>query len=598
MTGLPPSAQPGDPNIEAIGECVERLNHTVAQARLYGAEHPETRRAFESFYRLVSEVMQWLGPLDLVTSYDGMRWRGHDVSTERDDRLGVARHLHVEGIAALTFNPGLTPVETLRLTEVLRLNLSLPEYEEETLESLMWQEDFPNITFRAVSELMEAEALSGRSEEQREERRIDEHILREILESVDGEDEQRNLADQLRSSGFRRFARREADVWTDQSPVVDDDDEEWAIRLSELDDEDAESIRVLRASMDEERGSQLVARMAVMLLRVAIWRRVDVPMHEALRLAGGALRQIYADGDPVGLLQVLEEGHALAEQLKGVDEPAREQLRRYLRSNVAPLRVARMLRNLDVRVPIEKRTLARFLRLLPDEAVLALLEGTTQDVEDDISDLQPFMDTVYRVAGARVLRTLEQADRVPVGYVTPAIHLLRFRPIDEVAPYRLPLLRHPASQVREAALALFENDLPREAVDAVTLLLFDRVKGVRRRSSRVLNKHRPPEAVSMLRRRLEDERFHAAERPVKIDVCETFARIGAMGAIQVLENLLNARAGIIKDDQIVSTIEAAAMGMAASGNPTAIKILERGARAWSAARRAACEDALASLGGT
>ncbi len=598
MSGASPNSQSGDPTLEAIGECVERLNHTVAQARLYGAEHPETRRAFDGFYRLVTEVMQWLGPLDLVTTYDGMRWKNQVVSTERDDRLGVARHLHVEGIANLTFNPGLTPHETLRLTEVLRLNLSLPEYEEETLESLMWQEDFPNITFRAVSELMEAEALSGRSEEQREERRLDEHILREILESVDSENEQRNIADQLRNAGFRRFARREADVWTDQSPVVDDDDEEWMIRFSELAEEDAEALRVLRDELDVERPSQLVARLAVLLLRVAIWRRNDVKMHEAMRLAGGAIRQIYGDGDPVGLLQVLEEGHGLAEQLRGVDEPAREQLRKYLRSNVAPLRVARMLRTLDVGVSIEKRTLARFLRLLPDEAVLALLEGTTRDVEDDTADLQPFMDTVYRVVGARVLRTLEQADRVPVGYVTPAIHLLRFRPVDEVAPYRLGLLRHPASQVREAALSLFENDLPRDAVDTVTNLVFDRVRGVRRGAARVLNKHRPPEAVALLRRRLKDERFHAAERPVKIDACETYARIGAMGAIQVLENLLNSRPGLIKDDQIVATIEAAAMGMAASGNPTAIKILERGARAWSAARRAACEEALASIGGS
>jgi hypothetical protein len=56
--------------------------------------------------------------------------------------------------------------------------------------------------------------------------------------------------------------------------------------------------------------------------------------------------------------------------------------------------------------------------------------------------------------------------------------------------------------------------------------------------------------------------------------------------------LLNIRSGLISDPRDNSTMEAAARALASLRNPTAQRLLEKGASSWSGPRRNACTVAL------
>lgn len=581
-----------DTDVEAVGEVVRALYASAGQARLYGPSHPQTLRAVEDCQRRVEEITGWLGPLVLSTSRAGIDWRGTRVMDERDDSEGIGRHLHIEGISELTFAPGLTVPELSQFLQVARLNLSLPEYEEETLESLLWQAELEHVGFRAISELMDAESLSGQMDP---ELLDDAERVKSLLDLQAGDLEVgRHLLKKLEDHRMPGLGDV-VDHWglDEEIDLSALDDDEFKVRFLDGAGEDLPELMQLRNEIANERSSQLLARTVSVLMRASLATRPELPPAEAFELATGAMRQLYVVGDPVGILQVLEDGHRLAQELSEPRPDAARGVRGFLKRTFSPIRVARMLRFMNPGEPLERRTLERFVRLLPDTAIVTLFDGIRRDEQP--ARYRPMLTVVLGLVGDRVESWLGDAERIPMEQLLPIIFAMELVGGDRLRRARPALLRHPSPPVREAALGTYARELPDADVQRVATCLVDRSSIVRAQATAILARHRPPRAVAMLEQSLGGTDFSTLDRSLKADLCIAYGRVAGPSAIPLLSDLLNTRAGLLGDENVETTLEGAALGLAAVGTANALRTLEKGARALSGARRRACSDALDAL---
>lgn len=577
--------RPAGADVEAVSKCIELMQGAAAKVRLYGDAHPETLRALDELHEFLTDLLDWLGPVALHTGPDGFIWKGTPVSEETDEKQGLARLAHMEGISLVGFAPGITSDELARLLAILRTNLSLPAYEEETMESLLWQAEFQFVVFRAISELMQAEAESGKDDDQGRLHRI----ARAIVELQPGDLEGgRKLAagvDDVRGGDIVDQWQLDASLDAEAIP-----DEEWRERFADESGDDANAVAMIREAVRFERSSQLLARVVTIILRAGSYGRPELPPQQADALGAAAMRHMYGIGDPVGVLEVVEWAHRFSEGFRASHPHLTEWLRDFLRRTYSPVRVARLIRNLDPDEPVERRVAQRFLQILPDSAVVALFDGVARDETPE--RFQPILRFVCTAIHDRLATWLRDGHRLPTDRILPLVEGLRIADQPEFAAARPELLRHPSSAVRESVLEWYVRALPDAEVQIVAASLVDRSHSVRDAATRVLMTHRPPEAVRMVTRTLRSDAFKELDEPIKTDLCVAFGQIAGPSGTTLLTELLNERTGLLRDADAVATVNAAAMGLAAMGTPNAIRVLEKGARALGGARRSACQLAL------
>ena len=577
-------------DIEAVTEAVDLLQVASTKARLYGDDHPQTEMAVVAFASRLAEVVEWLGPIRLDTSATGFQWRGTAVSNETDEKSGIGRHTHIEGISWLSFSPGVADTEIEELLAVLRINLSLPQYEEETLESLLWQAEMSNIGFRAISALMEAEATSGREEDEKYGA-----AARELVHLRPGDlEEGRRIAVALEPDDVRGgdvVDHWGLDIELDLEQVNDD---EWRERFAEEAGEDYDAILAVRDYVRYERSSSILSRLVLVLIRCVIHGRVEVGQERGADMAKAAIRQLYANGDPVGLLEVIEEGHSIAESLRETRPDITEWLRQFLRSVYSPLRAARMLRVLNPAEPVEAETLRRFLDILPASSLVALFEGITKS--ETPTDFQPLLHAIAEHSAAKIGGWLQKSDALPSEQLVPIVQALRIARSERFEDWRPHLLKSSSSGTRESVLQWYETSgIPETEEGLVAAALVDRSPIVRAAAAKTLRVHRPPEAIRLLQRTLLGEGFAQIDEERKTDLCETFGSLAGQAGITVLTELLNTKGGMFGGEAIRTTVQAAALGIASMGTANSVRALEKGARGFGGARKSACQFALGVL---
>ena len=577
-------------DVEAVTEAVDLLQVASTKARLYGEDHPQTTMAVSAFAARLADVVEWLGPIRLETSASGFKWRGTMVSTETDEKSGIGRHTHIEGISWLSFSPGVTDTEIEELLSVLRINLSLPQYEEETLESLLWQAEMSNIGFRAISELMEAEAISGREEDKRFAA-----AARELVNLRPGDlEEGRRFAAALDPDDVRGgdvVDHWELDLELDLEQVNDD---EWRERFAEEAGDDYEAILAIRDYVRHERSSSILSRLVLVLIRCVIHGRVEVGQERGAEMAKAAIRQLYANGDPVGLLEVIEEGHAIAESLRKTRPDITDWLRQFLRSVYSPLRASRMLRVLDPADEVEGAALSRFLRILPASSLVALFEGIAKS--ENSPEYQPLLHAITEESAGKIGGWLQKSEELPAGQLVPIVQALRISRSRRFEDWRPHLLRSYSPGAREAVLQWYETSgIPASEEGLVAAALVDRSPIVRGAATKTLRIHRPPEAMRLLQRTLLGDGFSQLDEERKTDLCEAYGSLAGQGGITVLTELLNTKSGMLGSDSARTTIQAAALGLASMRTVNAVRVLEKGARGFGGARKAACQFALGVL---
>lgn len=565
-----------DDPMEVAQRCAELLGACVTQTRLYGPHHPEASRLTEVLLATLRLAFAQLGPLEWTLRADGFYLGDQQLTVEKEERPGLAHALHMEGLASLRFEPGIGLDEVVRLLLALRVNLSLPAFEEETLESILFQQEFQHIGFDAVSDLMQAEALSGRQEDLETDELLDRLMN---LPADRNPDLASLLGDRDLGTGQR----------LDREGLAADDGADWDNYLSQTEREDLAALLPERELLDSEREGDPVVRLAGLLLRATVARDPGVGAQECLDMAARACQQLYALGDPTCLLRFFEEGQALVRSLDGRDPAVATAVRGFLRTSFSPLRVARMMRGLSLDDPRNLYTLQRFITHLSPDVLVVFIEGFTG--EDAPAHAQDVITLVWDLCGSRLTALLEDPQTQP-GAIVTVLTAAQRTGIQLSSVLRSRLLRHRASLVKSAIVPFFRQDLPPEDVSEMLLLVSDRVPGVRKAAIDMLARHRPPRAWSHLAAQLRAPTFADLAPAVKTDLCIAAARVGGPSSLELLEELLDTRFGFRVDPRDVATVEAAARGLAALRTPNAMSLLERGAAGWSGPRRTACQNAL------
>ncbi len=557
-----------NPDIQDVADALAHFGHAVTQARLYGQEHRESRRAVEQFVDSLQRVLGKHGTLTFNSGIDGLSWRGTRVTVESDDQRGLGAHLHAEGIAALTITSSVTVDEILRVLGLLRLNLSLPEYEEETLSALLWQAQLVGVSFQGISALMDAEALSGREDakvaettEEALRRFLDLRVDQSSRELIDFE---AYLHEDSVHAAMGRYGPRGLHDEDELEELTDPEqrqrnDEKLVQELDASFEQDMHEVERQREAIEAERPAETVARLVQLLLRMAIRGGSPLSTDQLLELAGGATAEIYARGDAVGILSILRDCRLLVGELAATSPAAVALVQRYATESLSPIRTARLLFALDPDSPVERGTLRELLRAIPEDALLAIPEWIWSD--PDRQKYGRFLDAFVADAGGRLANLLHHYDQMSVEKLIPLLHVARLVPDPRLRTLRPTLLRYPVSAVRVAVLQWYVDDLPDSELPLILEAMQDRSSSVKRAAMDTLAVHRPPAVIRGILQRLTAPDFGKLDPARKTEMCVVAARICGESAAETLRALSKLRVPLFGGAEVTATVEAANAGL-------------------------------------
>lgn len=589
--------RPDPQDAESLAESLKTLHIAMGHARLYGASHRETWRAMEQSLGTLGPVLQRYGSLDLDSSQEGLLWSGQMVHPETDEFVGLGRLLHREGIATLSLAHGLELEELAKLLDVLRINFELPEYEEETLESLLWQSGFTKIGFQAVSALMEAEALSGAAAQATGD--FDDAVQQLVglrLSDVRNEGDKRNFGRVSEDAVQRAVAGSDlAGLGPTEDHRVSEEEQRWRVQFAEEGTEDAHLIADMRERVEAEEPHDLLARLVAILVRAALSNRAELPPDEAIGLARQAVEEVYRRGNAVGLVRILDEGTALMAEDIVRSSPFAGRVREFFANAISERKIARVLLSLDLAKAGEEDELRRLVERLPDAVLQSVLESAARDPDEARG--KRLRETLGSVVGDRIDAWLTDAMTQPPERVVPTIALARSLGRERAAGSRYKLLKHPSRLVREEVLRWYQDSLPAAELQYVLPLLVDKDRAVRRVLADALVAHKPYDAVKYLRRAVGGGSFTSLDPAIKTDLCITLGLVAGDGGVEVLAKRLDSPGVKMMGTppEVLTDVEAAARGLAAAGSVQAKQELKRGTSGLFGPKKKICNDALQRL---
>ncbi len=585
--------RPPDHHLEQAKSALDTLHVAMGHARLYGGSHKETHSTLERAMQELGPLLQEYGSLQLASGPEGLTWQSVLVRAEDEELSGLGRMLHREGIANVSLASGIALEELIRLMDVLRVNFELPEYEEETLESLLWQAGFERIGFQAVAALMEAEALSGQLQANQGFESDIQAALRNItrLDLSEGQRGRRNLGQVAEETVHQALAQSDlAGLGPDDSAALSQEARRWHVEFVQGDTEDADEILRLRAQIEREGHGDLVARLIGTLMRSVVANRPELPAREAIALARHAVEEVYRRNDAQGLVRILDEGTELMQEPSVRDAPLVGPVRDFYASAISPRRIARVLLTLDPeQVDGDSAGLRRLVERLPDSVLQSIVEAAGRD--KDKHRAARLQETLGAVVGDRVDTWLANCIKQPPEMVLPTIALARSLGRVRAGRARAALLNHSSRLVRLEILRWYADTMAPDDLKHILPLVVDGHRDVRRAAADVLVAHRPYEAVKWLRRLVTADTFHKRGPELKIDVCITFGLVGQDGAVDALEPLLARK--LSRGDRAASeAVAAGARGLAAAGSVNAKQAIRRHAGGLFGGKKSICAEAL------
>ncbi len=606
----------GQDLVARVADTLESLHMLTSASRLYGDDHPSTVKAAEKLAARLDPVLRMLGDLPLRVARDGLSWQGHEVYVDSDDREGIARTLHREGITQIVFTPGVARAEILTFAKILGINLNLPKWEEETLASLLWQAKLEHILYEAVEHLSDAQELSETAALGEE--GYANEIIRQILDPTPpapGEGAggmgaiERNLeaadAEAQRMKNYDGSEIEESDSaaeaaearahlgvpdpsWTNAHYLASLDLSEWADQPEGELTHDVD-LRALREEVSGDNEATILRRMVEVLVVGGARGRPELEPREAMTLVLRGLRREEADGAALWK-PVVRLVDTLVSSESPLVQPGQLELDIWMDAVTAPQlfpEFAAMLRPEDR----DDRTLLKRFLSAHDGHRARLLVQRISGMRAD-RRLSWVIDEVAGIVGHELGASAVDLHRRPVEEVMPMIEVLRRVGDQESNEQLFGLLFHRAPDVRAAAVRSLPPQLPRQPLMRVLELVTDRDTSVRRAAVELLGSRRPQGAFDALRVLLLGKRFEAAAAPVKRSMAMAMAVVGGDAALPVFEEIIGRHGRFGTGAAARADFEACAAAMARIGSVRARQALVQGSRSWNLAQRRACRDAL------
>ena len=607
METLPPKT------VDSVRSALENLHRLMAAARLYGRHHPKTEKAAESLAGQVATLLREAGELEFRVRREGLFWMDAEIYADDDVRDGIARTLHREGITSFAFLPDLDREEIVTFAELLGINLNLPVWEEETLSSLLWQNQLKNIAYEAVEHLSDAQELSETTA--RGEEGYIHEIVRQILEPAppspgdgagsagalpvqgtpgDGPgapQDLRDLSDPPPGSegGEAEAARSDIAVpeatWTPAQHIAAMDLGRWA---EDADGELKEEVdlEALRREVAEDDAPNLLTRTVSLLLIAAARGRPELTTGEALALVDRALRR-----DEAAEAHLWKSAVNLAVRIAATDapllRPGKDELDTWLDRCTRPATFAEFAGALSRDDPNDVQILQRFLASRDRERGRLV----AQQLSSMDRRLGWIMDHVAAVVRQDVAQLTQGLDLRPVDEILQVIDLLRRMGDERANSLVQQLLAHKMPDVRAAAMRALPNPLPRSLLEPVLARLSDDSQAVREAVVELLRTRRPVGAFDALRDMFKGEPFTNGGVEQKRVIAMGLAAAGADAAIPMLQETLQSH-GFLAGANARREMEVCAAALVAIDSLKARLVLKQGAKSLQPGLRRACRDAL------
>jgi hypothetical protein len=373
-----------------------------------------------------------------------------------------------------------------------------------------------------------------------------------------------------------------------------DDQGRWMRRLNTEAVADHSELAATREAIVSDDPGRLLSKLVLLLLRVALDDRPELPLREALDLASTAAEELYRRGLPGGVLSLVEGAPAVLRSAPPEAMSRIGELLGFVDAIVQPARVGSMLVQLDPAHHTDDAGLARLVGWLPDGTLEQVLETAGQQLAGE--QRAWLLQILGKAAQARFEAWLADLDRQPQQRIVAVISMLRGLQSEAGRARRTRLMEHPSREVRMAVLGWYMDDLPEREAGALLPSLVDRHPGVRRAARDMFVRHRHPRAYTFLRMQVDGEGFGSMDPDFKRDLCVALGAIGGDMAMESLVRIFERKVPVFGGKDTNADVVAASMGIAAVGSLTAKLALEKGASSLNRARRAACQEALRHLG--
>jgi len=599
---------------EQVRAAMEDLHQLTAAARLYGLAHPKTREVADRLTIEIAELLGELGELELHVRRDGLDIEGVEVFGDDDNKEGIARTLHREGITSFAFLQGLTRNELTTFSELLGLNLGLPQWEEETLSSLLWQAQLQFVAYEAVEHLSDAQELSE-TKARGEEGYIHE-MVRQILDPSafgggpvemmeDGPSEGYAVAGpgmetaemeraafvdgEERGSGEAREAMAVPEVaWAPSQQLAALDLTRWAEEPdAELEEEI--DLEALRREAAEDTPVAILGRVASLLLVAAARGRDELPTADATAMLTRALERDEASQGNLWRV-CMDLALRLADSEVPLLKAGRRGIHAWLERCTRPDMFAAFAGSLSEQRPPDRKLLHRFLtggdgqrahlviQRLGGQAAVARRLGWA-------------MDEVAAVVRSDLDQLTAGLDRRPVDEVLQVVDLLRRMGDEQAVALMRSLMKHPVSDVRAAVIKALPDPLPKPLLTPVMSLLSDDSATVRQAVVDLLRTRKPVGAFDAIQKMVNGSMFANGKPAQKMILATALGAAGGDAAIPALESIMD-QYGLLSGPRARPDLEACAAALAVIDTLRARQLLKRGAKSLNPYIRTACREAL------
>lgn len=535
----------------------------------------------------LAELLEAGGAMTFGVREGALTLRGDEILTDDDVRSGPTHLLATHAIFELSFQPGITAEELERLVLVLAEDRDHRRRRGEDLVTLLWRHHFTHVRYRHLDVLamaVAADAADGAPRSEDEETRR----LREDLAQV----VQRLAFDEASGQDLVAMTDRALDTPAACQQAIGGNQQRIAWAAAAF--AHRTPPRVLEAlALEVHAGSAheaLVVRLAAALIDNLLRHPDPLAEGSGIEVLWTMLDDLLAREALGGVRFLVERGRAIEAQSRGAaDRAVSEAL---LTRLAAPVVVARVIELLD-RGPEMREPLA-VLRALGDRALPPVLERL------ETVERAPAREAICALVAEVLAGAPDQvevvAQAIESGRPEPASQLLRAAPVLPallLARLAAAGVVHGQPAVRAIGVRMIAGFAGTTPDALVVRALGDTDSNVRAVAARAVAQHRIEAGARTIAAMLQ--RPGALERdPAELRALfHAHASLSGAAAVEDLGRLLGAAAALTSGHK-GTTIEAAAMALAATGSEVATEVLGRGAKSLNPRLRGPCKAALAS----
>jgi hypothetical protein len=146
--------QPGEDGVKSAKPLVQAFLQTVKGYRLYDPSHPILHKFMERLTKDFARYFEEFPSFSLQIEEHRLSYHGKVVYESDDVKESLAFVFFKDGIRELRFHRGLEIEELLDFLNVVRRSDAVSRLEDD-LVTLLWEKDFPHITFTTIDEFLE-----------------------------------------------------------------------------------------------------------------------------------------------------------------------------------------------------------------------------------------------------------------------------------------------------------------------------------------------------------------------------------------------------------------------------------------------------------